>query len=104
MPWLNRRYAAWQGHGECCRTTRLWGVKLPQVLGFQRPRAANHAGVHYNLLTAADEKITLSVGHVKHKPQYLVFCLQLGHLLSKQKGRTGRERRTQGGVRNGCVS
>jgi hypothetical protein len=34
---------------------------------------AFHAGVHYNLLTAADEKIPLPVVHVNNKPQYLVF-------------------------------
>jgi hypothetical protein len=39
--------------------------------------------IHYNLLTAADEKIPLSVVHVNNKPQYIVFLLQSLHLLRK---------------------
>jgi hypothetical protein len=31
------------------------------------------APVHYNSLTAADEKVPLSVVQVNNKPQYLVF-------------------------------
>jgi hypothetical protein len=46
---------------------------------------AHGARNRYNPLTAADEKITLSVGHVNNKPQYLVFSLQLWHLLRKQR-------------------
>jgi hypothetical protein len=37
----------------------------------------------YNPLTAADEKIPLSVVHVNSKPQYLVFCLPLPHPVTK---------------------
>jgi hypothetical protein len=37
------------------------------------------------LLTAADEKIPLSVVHVKKKPPYLVFCLHSRHQLHKQR-------------------
>ncbi len=37
----------------------------------------------YNPVTAADEKIPLSMVHVNTKPQYLVFCLLLRHLDSK---------------------
>jgi hypothetical protein len=47
--------------------------------------AALHAGSHYSLLTAADEKIPLPVGHVNKKPQYLVFPAHLRHLHSKQQ-------------------
>src|SRR5580692_3605187 len=36
-----------------------------------------------NPLTAADEKIPLSMVHVNSKPQYLVFSLRLPHPLSK---------------------
>ena len=45
--------------------------------------AALHALVRYNLLTAADEKIPLSVVHVNNKPQYLVFSLHSRHLPPK---------------------
>jgi hypothetical protein len=37
------------------------------------------------LLTAADEKIPLSMGHVNNKPQHIVFCLHSRHLLSKPR-------------------
>ena len=37
----------------------------------------------YNPVTAADEKIPLSMVHVNSKPQYLVFCLPLPHPDSK---------------------
>jgi hypothetical protein len=47
--------------------------------------AAVHAGFHYSLFTAADEKIPLSVVRVNTKPQYLVFGVQLLHLPSKHK-------------------
>ena len=43
------------------------------------------AGVLYNLFTAADEKIALSVVRVNKKPQYLVFPAHLRHLHSKQQ-------------------
>jgi hypothetical protein len=33
----------------------------------------------YNPITAADEKIPLSVVRVNKKPQYLVFCLHSPH-------------------------
>jgi hypothetical protein len=42
-------------------------------------------GVRYNPITAADEKIPLSVVQVNNKPQHLVFCLHSRHLLSKQR-------------------
>jgi hypothetical protein len=38
---------------------------------------------HYNSITAADEKIPLSMVHVNKKPQYLVFCLHFPHQPSK---------------------
>jgi hypothetical protein len=37
----------------------------------------------YNPVTAADEKIPLSMVHVNSKPQYLVFSLCLPHPVSK---------------------
>jgi hypothetical protein len=37
----------------------------------------------YNPITAADEKIPLSVVHVNKKPQYLVFSPHSGHLVAK---------------------
>jgi hypothetical protein len=43
------------------------------------------AGVLYNLFTAADEKIALSVVRVNKKPQYLVFCCHSRHLLAKHR-------------------
>ena len=39
----------------------------------------------YNPITAADEKIPLSVEHVNNKPQHLVFCWHFAHLLSKHR-------------------
>jgi hypothetical protein len=39
-----------------------------------------------NPLTAADEKIPLSMVHVNTKPQYLVFSLSLPHPDSKYAG------------------
>jgi len=39
----------------------------------------------YNPLTAADEKIPLSVVRVNNKPQHLVFCWHFAHLLSKHR-------------------
>ena len=48
--------------------------------------AGIHAEIHYNPFTAADEKVPLSVVLVNKKPQHLVFCLFLGHPLSKQRG------------------
>jgi hypothetical protein len=44
-----------------------------------------HAGKHYNPLTAADDKVTLSVVLVNKKPQYLVFCYHSAHPLPKQR-------------------
>jgi hypothetical protein len=44
-----------------------------------------HAGNHYNPLTAADDKVTLSVVLVNKKPQYLVFCYHSAHPLPKQR-------------------
>jgi hypothetical protein len=44
-----------------------------------------HTQVHYNPLTAADEKIALPVVHVNNKPQYLVFSLHLWHPIRKQR-------------------
>jgi hypothetical protein len=43
------------------------------------------ARVLYNLFTAADEKIALSVVRVNKKPQYLVFCCHFRHLLAKHR-------------------
>jgi hypothetical protein len=37
----------------------------------------------YSSITAADEKIPLSVVHVNKKPQYLVFSGHSGHLVAK---------------------
>jgi len=37
----------------------------------------------YNTITAADEKIPLSMVRVNKKPQYLVFCLRFPHLSAK---------------------
>src|SRR5208283_2950663 len=39
----------------------------------------------YSPLTAADEKIPLSVVRVNNKPQHLVFWSHFGHLLSKHR-------------------
>jgi hypothetical protein len=39
----------------------------------------------YSPLTAADEKIPLSVVRVNNKPQHLVFCWHFAHLLSKHR-------------------
>jgi hypothetical protein len=41
------------------------------------------ADVGYNPITAADEKIPLSVVHVNKKPQYLVFSVHTGHPVAK---------------------
>jgi ACR3 family arsenite efflux pump ArsB len=39
----------------------------------------------YSPLTAADEKIPLSVVRVNNKPQHIVFCWYFAHLLSKPR-------------------
>ena len=39
----------------------------------------------YSPLTAADEKIPLSMVRVNNKPQHLVFCWYFAHLLSKHR-------------------
>jgi hypothetical protein len=39
----------------------------------------------YSHITAADEKIPLSVVDVNKKPQYLVFSLHFGYPVSKQR-------------------
>ena len=39
--------------------------------------------LRHNPITAADEKIALSVVHVNKKPQYLVFSAHTGHLVAK---------------------
>jgi hypothetical protein len=44
---------------------------------------ASHAGLGYNLITAADEKIALPVVHVNNKPQYIVFRCRFWHQLAK---------------------
>jgi hypothetical protein len=64
------------------RGTRLG--KYSEFLSFFSDLSAgSHAEIHYNPLTAADEKIPLSVVLVNKKPQHIVFCLFLGHPLSK---------------------
>jgi len=45
--------------------------------------AALGAGFGYNLFTAADEKVPLSVVPVNKKPQYLVFSNNSPYLVSK---------------------
>jgi hypothetical protein len=44
---------------------------------------ALHTGSHYNLLTAADEKIALPVVYVNNKPQYIVFLQRLQYPTAK---------------------
>jgi hypothetical protein len=65
------------GKGVLCAlaTERERGLKLPRVLFFLSGFAGgpSRRGFRYNLFTAADEKIPLSVVHVNNKPQYLVF-------------------------------
>jgi hypothetical protein len=46
----------------------------------------DHTGVRTKPFRAADEKIPLSVVLVNKKPQYLVFCLQSEHQVTKQRG------------------
>jgi hypothetical protein len=46
---------------------------------------AIRARIHFNPITAADEKIPLSVGDVNNKPQYLVFSLHSPHLVRKYR-------------------
>jgi hypothetical protein len=64
------------------RGTRL-GKYSEFVSFFSDLSAGSHAEIHYNPLTAAVEKIPLSVVLVNKKPQHIVFCLFLGHPLSK---------------------
>jgi len=64
------------------RTDReIWFRRMENGLYF-RPRFSIRTGlckvpdppeIHYSPLTAADEKIPLSMVHVNNKPQYLVF-------------------------------
>ena len=49
------------------------------------PRRFIPPGFLYSPLTAADEKIPLSVVRVNNKPQHLVFCWYFAHLLSKHR-------------------
>jgi hypothetical protein len=66
--------------------TGVGNMKLPRKSGpAERPRAVSLPREHYNLFTAADEKIALSVVHVNNKPQYLVFCCHLPHRFPKQR-------------------
>ena len=55
-------------------------LELSSLSGFSRVVASNY---RYNLFTAADEKIPLSVVRVNKKPQYLVFSLHFPHQPSK---------------------
>jgi len=49
------------------------------------PRRSRAPVFLYSPLTAADEKIPLSVVRVNNKPQHLVFCWHFAHLLSKHR-------------------
>jgi hypothetical protein len=61
------------------------GIELPRsVVSSATRRGLFTSTLGYSLITAADEKIPLSVGHVNKKPQYLVFPLHSGHLVAKQ--------------------
>lgn len=55
-------------------------LELSSLSGFFSVVASNY---RYNLFTAADEKIPLSVVRVNKKPQYLVFSLHFPHQPAK---------------------
>jgi hypothetical protein len=81
LPW---RITTWvKDKVNFLRKTENGDVKLPRVFCLQQLPAVPHASVRYNLFTAADEKIPLSVVHVNNKPQYLVFSSRLWHLIAK---------------------
>jgi hypothetical protein len=80
--------AAWVRVGcvNLLKQTGVGNVKLPRKPDLaERPPAVSQPRQRYNLFTAADEKIALSVVHVNNKPQYLVFCCHLRHRLAEQR-------------------
>ncbi|MGB0063817.1 MAG: hypothetical protein WBP85_05170 [Terracidiphilus sp.] len=62
---------------DCCRE---FAASFENLAAGERPSGPV---LRYSLITAADEKIPLSVVHVNNKPQYLVFSWYLEHPLSK---------------------